>query len=83
MAIIAINLPVLQSPDLLFELLGNRAMAGEDVDRSDFSGFIVRDHMHNRDALGGAAQALALIQRVVFRFRRDALGRNQLLPMGL
>lgn len=40
-------------------------MAGQDVDRGDFAGFVIRDDVHDGDAFSRASQAFAFIQRVM------------------
>lgn len=50
-------------------------MAGEDIDRCDFAGLVVSDDMDDCDALCRAPEPLPFVQRVMLRFRRDALRR--------
>ncbi|MGO4408392.1 hypothetical protein AB4Z10_29590 [Bosea sp. RAF48] len=58
-------------------------MTREDVDRRNFTCLIIRDDMDDGDALCRAPEPLPFVQRVMLGFRRDALRRDELLPMRL
>lgn len=57
-------------------------MAGQDVDRGDLAGFVIRDDVHDGEAFSRAPQ-IAFIQRVMLGSGRHALGRDELFPMRL
>jgi len=74
---------VSQRSDLLFELFRDRTMAGKDIERADLAGLIIRGDVDDCDAFRSAAQALAFIQSVMLRLRREALAGYQALAMRL